>query len=809
MAIPHRYVEVRRNCLAMHQPVEIVKAIGQHFALRLTVAVASIGLFFWLISHGQNLLLPFFSGWGLIILTSALLLYRHAAYTATSIFFGFVSLLVLLQRWSYLWLDATPLQSFTFWLLQLATLGAFILLIESIVQHAVKTRPPRLTTPEQQNNRVLSETNALLTVQVETRTEELRLANAALAAREANLQQLIANLPAPVIVSGREQILLINEASRQLLGLQTLEAAAGRSLFDWVGVFDWLEGNEQRQQIQQRIQRVEQGEHPPPIELSFKDDNAQPFYLEIHSTPIAFDGKPAALTVLFDITIRRQAEQDLRAIVETLAASEEKNRSLAMNIPAVIFVVNEAEECIEANAFANTLLGYRQDEFLQQPLAFFIDKSQPKTMKELAILAEAWPGTRPELGLKCKDGRIVPVICRIALNFIPGCHLFVALDISERRATERQLRTSEEHFRVLVERSPAVIYRGEWSREPQLTYITPNIYQILGYTDKVLLQQQTITTHLHHDDAAPFKAAMQTSRQSGYGQFEYRIRHNSGSYRWVLDQWQFLPDSDEYVGYIVDITKRKITEKALASSRRRLRKLTRRLNTIHEEERLSLAREVHDVLGQNLAVLRIRLDQLFNDLAQLDSPLGSKVQKLVLVVDNTMAHVQNLSSRLRPLVLDELGLTAAIERLVYDFADQTEFTIDLDLPDQPPSLERDLAIVLYRIVQEALTNITRHAKASHIQIMLLFAGDHVSLTIQDNGCGFDTNLARSPKSLGIIGMAERIAPWDGSLHINSIPGQGTTVHVVVPFATVETDQTTTLALALHKQDAGEATHEKD
>ncbi|MBX3012428.1 MAG: PAS domain-containing protein [Caldilineaceae bacterium] len=353
---------------------------------------------------------------------------------------------------------------------------------------------------------------------------------------------------------------------------------------------------------------------------------------------------------------------------------------------------------------------------------------------------------------------------------------------AEREATLTPVRSSEEYFRALVEQSPAIIYRGEWVGYPQLAYITPNVYYTFGYQAQELLAPATTPAPFYAtEDISRFFEAMQLSQAVGHGQIEQRLLHKNGSCRWVLNQWQFLPNSNQYVGYLLDVTKRKGMEKAFAHSRSKLRKLTTRLNAIHEEERLYLAREVHDVLGQNLAVLKIRLEQLLYDLPEGHNTFGEKVGKLTQLVDHTVEHVQRLTARLRPLILDELGLTAAIESLVNEFADQATFTVDLDLPDQPPVLDRDLTIALYRIVQEALTNVARHAKASHIQILFQQTADEVQLTIQDDGCGFNKDLMRSTKSLGIIGMTERVAPWNGTLQIQSAPQQGTTVQVSVPY----------------------------
>jgi len=343
---------------------------------------------------------------------------------------------------------------------------------------------------------------------------------------------------------------------------------------------------------------------------------------------------------------------------------------------------------------------------------------------------------------------------------------------------EQKVNQSAEYFRILVEQSPVITYRCEWDNGPKLVYITPNVQQILGYTAHEMLHPSTFgAAQCHPDDVASLLHTIETSVKTGVGQMEHRMRHKDGTYRWLLSQWRFLPDSTEYVGHILDITERKSIEQDLADSRIQLRKLATRLNTVHEEERARMAREVHDVLGQNLTVLKFGLEHIATDLTAVDSVLNTKVDKLISVVDQTVEHVQRLSSQLRPCVLDELGLTPAIEWLVCEFTWQAEFTVELDLPDPLPQIEDNLAIVLYRVVQEALTNIVRHAKATQVKVALQITDEKAILLIQDDGCGFDATQKRTKKSMGLIGMQERIAPWDGTLDIDSTIGQGTTIYI--------------------------------
>jgi signal transduction histidine kinase len=229
---------------------------------------------------------------------------------------------------------------------------------------------------------------------------------------------------------------------------------------------------------------------------------------------------------------------------------------------------------------------------------------------------------------------------------------------------------------------------------------------------------------------------------------------------------------------------RRQSDVALRQSAVDLRALAARLHAIREDERKSLARELHDNLGQNLTALQI-------DLAWLDRRMGSATPPdLVVLRDKTAAMMrlaeqlteltQTISSSLRLGVLDDLGLVAAIEWQAADFEKRTGLACAALVPAEDVVLDPDRALALYRILQEALTNVTRHAQATHVDIRLRSVGGELDLEIQDNGRGFIPGPFAGTKALGLLGMRERAALLGGSVDVSSEPGKGTTVRVRVP-----------------------------
>lgn len=217
-----------------------------------------------------------------------------------------------------------------------------------------------------------------------------------------------------------------------------------------------------------------------------------------------------------------------------------------------------------------------------------------------------------------------------------------------------------------------------------------------------------------------------------------------------------------------------------------LHDLTARLQAVREEERETLARELHDSFGQQLTALQI-------DLMWMDRHLrGTKHADLALVCDRIVAMVplverlteqtQTICTALRPSVLYELGLVAAIEWQAEDTTKRTGLICTMSLPAADIDLDEHVALALFRIVQEALTNVVRHAQASEVKVHLHITGSELELSIQDNGCGFPPKVIAGSKSLGLLGMRERVSVLGGTLEFSNTPGKGAALRVRVPCA---------------------------
>lgn len=219
-------------------------------------------------------------------------------------------------------------------------------------------------------------------------------------------------------------------------------------------------------------------------------------------------------------------------------------------------------------------------------------------------------------------------------------------------------------------------------------------------------------------------------------------------------------------------------EQELRASRQRLQELAAFLETVREEERARIARELHDELGQSLTALRIDLNWLKGRCSGDNPAALERLAGAIEIVENTVDAVRRISGDLRPRMLDDLGLAAAVEYHVEQFAARTGIPCKLQMNRDEFEVDGRTATAVFRAVQEALTNIARHARASAVEVRLEERGDDLAVEVEDNGCGIAG--PAQPQSFGLLGMQERIGMLGGSLEIDSAPDRGTTIRLHVP-----------------------------
>jgi two-component system sensor histidine kinase UhpB len=354
----------------------------------------------------------------------------------------------------------------------------------------------------------------------------------------------------------------------------------------------------------------------------------------------------------------------------------------------------------------------------------------------------------------------------------------------DKRRVQEELRLSKERFNTLAKVSTVGIFLA--SADGFFLYVNERWSDITGLTYDQAFGDGFLNAIHSHDRKRIRTEWHRCVREQSPFQSEYRIfRESDKKELWVMGQ--ALPEINAdgslagFVGTITDITERMLAEIEIDSSRKQLRALTVRLQNIREEERTHIAREIHDDLGQALTGLKMDLVWMNNKLQSSDEAVQKRLKAMIELADATIHKVRKLATDLRPGILDDIGLAAAIEWQGKDFSERTgiDFTFHLDEQIQ---MDEKRSTAFFRIFQESLTNVIRHAQAKNVAISLRKDGSNVLLTIEDNGKGIAQNELANPRSVGILGMKERAASFNGEVNVLGVPNKGTTVHVRIPLA---------------------------
>jgi PAS domain S-box-containing protein len=358
----------------------------------------------------------------------------------------------------------------------------------------------------------------------------------------------------------------------------------------------------------------------------------------------------------------------------------------------------------------------------------------------------------------------------------------IGRDITERRYVEEKLKESEEKYRLLVEHANEAIVVAQ---DGLLKYANQRALIITGYSSEELVSNPFIEL-VHPDDK---KMVFDNYGKRLKGEvlpdvYAFRIVSKNGRIKWVeisavVFTWEGRPAT---LNFLSDITERKKAEEELKKSHEQLRNFAKRLAEAEEIERQKIARELHDQVGQNLTALGINLGILRNQLSDtLTEQTDARLNDSMGILEETAKRIRDVMSDLRPSVLDDYGLMAAIRWLSERISQRTGLTINVAYQDTKVDLPSETEITLFRIAQELLTNITKHAKATEVSIRLDSMDGKVQFVIVDNGVGFDPAALKKigESRWGLLNVRERTDAIAGILTIASRPGQGTRVVIEV------------------------------
>ncbi|MFA7256438.1 MAG: PAS domain S-box protein [Kiritimatiellales bacterium] len=361
-------------------------------------------------------------------------------------------------------------------------------------------------------------------------------------------------------------------------------------------------------------------------------------------------------------------------------------------------------------------------------------------------------------------------------------HLLARIDDAIKQARlENKLRESESRYRLLAENIQDVI--TVFSTTGKAVYASPSIKTVFGYTPEEC-GGTNLYELIHPEDRNGLESTMVQLTENGQvNDYEARFQTRSGQYIWLSTSAKLLKNAagapQELVCSSRDITERKQAEEILKASEVRYQMLAQHLEAVREEERKRLSRELHDDIGQILTALKIDL-AILNDHCSCSHGIKQKMEGMQRLLSEGIQNAHLLCRRLRPGALDDLCLEDALFGLMDDWKQRNavEYTLCVDIEDE--MLSDAVRTAVFRMVQEALTNVSRYAGASNVEIHLVSDGQVFTVSVSDNGSGMEEGAEDKSTSFGLLGMRERIEALGGTLHIESAPGKGTRIEGVIP-----------------------------
>ncbi len=462
---------------------------------------------------------------------------------------------------------------------------------------------------------------------------------------------------------------------------------------------------------------------------------------------------------------------------EDLRKSEARYRALSEATFEAIFI-SEKGVFLDTNQRATELFGYDYDELIN---IFGTDviASESKELVKRNMLSGC---EKPyEAIAQKKDGTKFHVeICGKIMKYKDkDVRMAVIRDINEQKRAEEALRESVKRYRDLFNSIPIGLYRT--TPEGSILDVNSTMLEILGYPDQnALLQTKSLETYIDPDDRKQFQRLL--GEKGFVHDFIVQLRRHDGRSIWVTINATTVHDSNSqmtyYEGAMADISDRKESEE-------RIHKLSQQLMQAQEDERQMISRELHDTVTQDLSVAKIKCDLIYGELLNDRLPEAQRIKEISGALQKTISGVRNMVYDLRPPGLEELGLIETVYQFCEDFTQMWGVPVDFQSAGlKNLKLDYGNQINLYRLVQEGLTNIRKHAAAGWVTVKLTAAFPNIVLRIEDNGRGFDVQkraaAAGQEKRMGLRSMQERVKLLNGQINLQSKPGQGTKVSIKLP-----------------------------
>ncbi|WP_136797246.1 PAS domain-containing sensor histidine kinase [Desulfosediminicola ganghwensis] len=487
---------------------------------------------------------------------------------------------------------------------------------------------------------------------------------------------------------------------------------------------------------------------------------------------------------------RRLREQlaELRERFSTTEISNKNYRHFFEKSTAMIYATGKKGQFSHINQAGAELLGFTSpEEVLGRTFKDFFSFNDKELESSPNILGKISDMKETEAILERRDGHQLSVQLSSTtrtslLGKVTGYEGF-AIDITKQKLTENRLATSETRYRTVLDNSLAAIYM--FQDGGYFSYVNPRMVKVLGYDSADELIGKPFWEVIADDDREMVRLrGLEREHNEIYPRrYKYKMLKKDGEEIWVDMRAAHASSLGKpaAVGNFIDITKEVRAEE-------QVRLLTRQLIEGIEEERRSLANDIHDEFGQSLTSLQFEIESLKNAIPTDRENAAIICNKVTEQIQNLAEKVRDTTSKLRPDLLDHLGLEPTLNWYLNDISQaRPEQTVSFQAVGLKKRLPSEVELVLYRVFQEGLNNIAKHANASLVDIQLTYSHPDIILIIKDNGCGFHIGKEgvseNDPRNgIGLLSMKERVAALSGSFSIRSAPGKGTVLRVKIPMS---------------------------
>jgi PAS domain S-box-containing protein len=497
-------------------------------------------------------------------------------------------------------------------------------------------------------------------------------------------------------------------------------------------------------------------------------------------------------TVAVGLLLLRQ-QRIRQATQETLQSVQARVSGIAESAMDPIISVDENQRIVLFNAAAERVFQWPRGAVLGQPLDMLLPprfhdahRAHLTQFRDTGATSRRMGGFGALTAVRA-NGQEFPIEASISQHIEAGRKVLTVIlrDVTEWVRSEAMLERSQARLRGILDAAMDAIVTVD--QHQKIVYFNAAAEKMFGCS-----QDQAVGGALswfipdrfrpaHAQHVAQFGASGISSRRMGGSLVVTGLRRSGEEFPIDASISQLSDGQAKFYTVILrDVSERVRAHEALAQSKEELRELAGAASSAREQEQSRIARELHDELAQAMSALKMDIKFIRDGRSATDAFTGKRLDRMEAQIDSTIAAMRRIAADLRPLALDDLGLIPAIESLAQDFQRRTGIRCELALGDPDLALPGSHATGVFRIVQESLTNVAKHAKASTVEIIVVTDDSEIAVTVRDDGVGFSTSTPRKPQSYGLLGVRERAYLLGGVTRIVSAPGEGTEVEVRLP-----------------------------